>query len=391
MYITTQLELEEFVAKLEGSPWLVLDTEFVREKTYFHILGLIQVSANGVCGAIDPIKIDNLEALLRLIRDPKILKIFHAARQDLEILNRLCPEGVQPVFDTQAAAAMVGWGAQISFAKLVHKVTGKRMHKTETYSDWCRRPLSQKQIDYALDDVRYLVPVYEKLVKKLGNMNRLEWLEAELKDSSDKKRFQLPDPYLQYRKIKNIRGLKPRILAVLRELAAWRETEAMQRNCLAKFIIRDEPLLEIARSQPDNPSALSAIRGFHPKEIKQSAEAIFSLIQKGMNLPEEELPILPDSDIYNTRPGVENLLASYVQIRGEEMKIEANVLADRKMIHQFVRGFELGENLDDLPVYQNWRKEMVGDRFYSILCGEKGLFVNSSGNLALVDLPKSGS
>ncbi len=179
MYLTTEKDLADFCDQLKSSPTLAVDTEFVRERTYYHKLGLIQVSDGMRCAAIDPIHIPNLDPFLDLIRNQNTVKVFHAARQDLEILYRLCNETIQPVFDTQIAASVVGWGSQISFAKIVNKVLGKKIDKSETYTDWCRRPLSERQIEYALDDVRLLFPVYENLKKILKRLDREEWLQGE--------------------------------------------------------------------------------------------------------------------------------------------------------------------------------------------------------------------
>lgn len=384
MYITTEDELVALSKKLKECGMLAVDTEFVREKTYFHQLGLIQIAGNGICAIIDPVSIKNLSPLLDLIKDPKTLKVFHAGRQDLEILYRLCGGAIRPVFDTQIAATMVGWGAQISFAKIVNKVTGKRIHKTETYTDWCRRPLSKNQIDYALDDVRYLVPVYEKLVKSLKKMNRLEWLDGEWEELENPDNFRLPDPRTQYAKIKNIRSLNPRNLAVLRELASWREEEAMRRDCLPKAIVRDEPLLEIARNLPQDLKSLTAFRGLNPKEASQSGERIFNCIRIGLAVPEDQIPVLQETSGYSTSPGVESLLAAYVQIRSEELKIEPNMLADRKLIHEFVKYCEQEKNLDELPLFQGWRKELIGKTLYSILNGQVGLVIDKAGKVSLI-------
>ncbi|MBI4385081.1 MAG: ribonuclease D [Nitrospinae bacterium] len=384
MYIDTEEGLIELAEKLRACEMLAIDTEFIREKTYFHRLGLIQVAGNGICAAVDPIAIKNIDPFLDLVKDPRILKVFHAGKQDLEILYRLCKEPIGPVFDTQVAATMVGWGAQISFAKIVHKVTGKRIHKTETYTDWCRRPLSKSQIEYALDDARYLVPVYEKLLKQLKKMDRLEWMEGELRDLSDPEKFKLPDPREQYARIKNIRGLKPGNLAVLRELAAWREEEAMRRDCLAKSIVRDEPLLEIARQLPRDARTLTTFRGFNSKEAALSGEKILKAIQAGLAVPEDQIPVLPETEGYSTSPGVEGLLAAYVQIRSEELKIEPNMLADRRLIHEFVKHCELKQDLDGLPLFQGWRRKLIGEALYSILEGKVGLAVDKAGKVILV-------
>lgn len=383
MYVTDDRDLPELIQKLEKCEILAVDTEFVREKTYFHRLGLIQIGGDGVCGAVDPISVKDLSPLLDLLKRRDKVKVFHAGKQDLEILFRLTGEVVQPIFDTQVAASMIGWGAQISFAKIVKKVTGKKINKTETYTDWCRRPLRQSQIDYALDDVRYLMPVYHKLVKQLDKLNRTEWVEQEHRELADPANFELPDPQKQFLKIKNFRSLKPRNLAVLRELAGWREEQAMKRDCLAKSIIRDEPLLEIARTLPASRKEMADIRGFHSREINSSSDIILQLIEKGMNVPEDQYPDVPESSHYSTGRGVEELLAAFVQIRSEEIRIEPHMLADRKMIHSFVEFHEKKEDLLQHPLFHGWRKGLIGEDLHLLLAGERGLSINHNGKVHL--------
>ena len=385
MYITSAEQLEDFCEKLQSSEFLAVDTEFVREKTYFHRVGLIQVATSQHCAAIDPISLPDLTPLLELIKDPGKIKIFHAARQDLEILVRLCGQVTPPVFDTQVAAAMVGWGAQISFAKIVHKALGKKIHKSETYTDWCRRPLSKNQIEYAIDDVRYLVPVYKKLVGRLENMNRLEWVRGEVVAWEDPQTFALPDPRKRFLKIKNLRSLKPRNLTVLQELTAWREKEAVKRDCLPKAIVRDETLLEIARKIPRDLKLLSGFRGFYQKELGRSGAAILSAIEKAMEVPKENLTVLPESNGHSTTRGVEELLSAYVQIRSEELKIEPTILADRKRIHSFVTHFEQKLDMEDHPLFRGWRKEFIGAPMLALLSGKVGLKVDVSGQVCLTE------
>ncbi len=387
MYITTEKALAELGEKLKGCDVLTVDTEFVREKTYFHRLGLLQVAGNGICAAIDPIAIKNLDPILEVIKNPKTLKVFHAGKQDLEILFNLCGEVVRPVFDTQVAAAMVGWGAQISFAKLVQKVTGKIISKAETYSDWCRRPIRQNMIEYALNDVRYLVPVYEKLVLTLKKHDRMEWLEEELEKLTDRSAYELPDPRRQFLKIKSIRSLKKRNLAVLQELAAWREKEAIKRDCLARFIIRDEALLTMARGMPKSVKSLAEIRGVHPKEIKTSGIQLLKAIERGMETPEDQVPTLAEPKRFPTLRGVEELLAAYIQIRSEELKIEPHVLSDRKQIHEFVRQYQQNGNLEDHPLLKGWRKDLIGSDLYAILEGKVGLAISKQGKACLMPAP----
>ena len=293
MYLTTEKDLADFCDQLKSSPSLAVDTEFVRERTYYHKLGLIQVSDGMRCAAIDPIHISNLEPFLNLVLNQNTVKVFHAARQDLEILHRLCDGAIQPVFDTQIAASVVGWGSQISFAKIVNKVLGKKIDKSETYTDWCRRPLSERQIEYALDDVRLLFPVYENLKKVLKRLNREEWLQGEFIQLEDPNNFKAPNLEKLYMRIKNIRTLAPKNFAIICELAQWREKEAQVRDCLAKNIVRDESLLELARKAPIDREGLSCIRGLHKNEITRSKKNILAAIQRGLNLPLDQIPKLP--------------------------------------------------------------------------------------------------
>jgi ribonuclease D len=385
MYITSADKLKEFCDNLQSAEVLVVDTEFVRERTYFHRIGLIQVGGGEHFAAIDPIALPDMTPLLELLKNPKKIKVFHAARQDLEILVRLCGQVIPPVFDTQIAAALVGWGTQISFAKIVHKALGKKIHKSETYTDWCRRPLSDNQIEYAIDDVRYLMPVYKKLVDRLIRMGRLEWVKGEVMDWEDPKTFALPDPQKRFMKIKNLRSLKSRNLTVLQGIAAWREGEAVKRDCLAKAIIRDETLLEIARKIPRDTQTLSGIRGMYQKEMSKGGVAILKAIEIAMEVAEDDLIELPESNGHVTTRGVEELLAAYVQIRSEELKIEPSVLADRKKIHSFVTHFEQKQDIEEHILFQGWRKELIGIPMFSLLSGKMGLKIDPSGQVCLIN------
>jgi len=381
MYLTTDQGLADFCDQLNSSPVLAIDTEFVRERTYYHKLGLIQVSDGTHCAAIDPIHISNLEPFLNLVRNQNTVKVFHAARQDLEILHRLCDGVIQPVFDTQIAASVVGWGSQISFAKIVNKVLGKKIDKSETYTDWCRRPLSERQIEYALDDVRLLFPVYENLKKVLKRLNREEWLQGEFIPLEDPDNFKAPNLEKLYMRIKNIRTLAPKNFAIICELAQWREKEAQVRDCLAKNIVRDESLLELARKAPIDSEGLSRIRGLHKNEITRSKKNILAAIQRGLNLPLDQIPKLPEFEIYKGPPGIEEMLSALVQIRAEKLKIEPSVLADRKKINDFVKCFDQKLSLESHPLFCGWRKQAIGNQLYLALTGEMALAIGKNGKL----------
>ena len=217
-------------------------------------------------------------------------------------------------------------------------------------------------------------------------LKRSDWMEGELAIWENPDTFALPDPQSRYMKIKNLRTLNPRNIAVLRELAAWREKVAVSRDCLAKSIVRDETLLEIARKMPTDVKDLSALRGFYHKEVAKSGIAIIKSVKRGKEALEGELPTLPESDGHSTTRGIEELLSAFVQIRSEELKIEPSVLADRKRIHSFATHFEQRMNMDEHFLLQGWRKECIGKPMLSLLNGEVGLKINPLGQVTLIPI-----
>ncbi len=384
MYLTTEKGLADFCGQLKSSPTLAIDTEFVRERTYYHKLGLIQVFDGKYCAAIDPIRISNLKPFLDLVCNQNTIKVFHAARQDLEILHRLCDGLIQPVFDTQIAASVVGWGAQISFAKIVNKVLGKKIDKSETYTDWCRRPLSERQIEYALDDVRLLIPVYENLKKVLKKLGREEWLRGEFALLENPDSFKTPKLEKLFLRIKNIRTLEPKNFAVICELIQWREGEAQARDCLARNIARDESLMELARKAPTDIEGLGFIRGLHKNEITRSKKNILAAIQRGLKIPLDQIPKIPELELYKSPPGIEEMLSAIVQIRAEQLKIEPSVLADRKKINDFVKCFDRNLSIERHSLLCGWRKQAIGNQLYSALTGKVALAIGK--NRKLIDI-----
>ena len=229
------------------------------------------------------------------------------------------------------------------------------------------------------------MPAYDKLVSHLKKLNRLDWVQDELQPLMEPRNFELPDPRNLYLRVKNVRTLKPKGLSVMREIAAWRETEARRRDCLAKFIVRDESLLQIARQMPQSTKELHDIRGINGKEISKNGEVLLELVKKGVEMPEQDYPVLPESESYATNRGVEELLSAYVQIRSEELKIEPHMLADRKQIHSFVHYHEQNDSLDEHPLFKGWRKGLIGSDLHQILEGRQGLVINKKGRVSLTN------
>ena len=259
-YIRDEAGLMALCAQLRGHDRLAVDTEFMGEDSFHPRLEIIQVAAGDVIAIIDYQKVPTLEPFFSLLDDTRVLKALHAGRQDLEIFSVLSGSVPTPVFDTQVAAAMVGYGTQIGYAQLVKQVLRITLEKSETFTNWAQRPLTPEQIVYALEDVRYLLALHDHLVRQLKALGRLEWAEEEFRRVQSLADHEARDPRLRYQRIRGWEGLSPRARGVLREVAAWREHEAKRRDRPRGRILRDEILIEIARRNPAGPETLATCR-----------------------------------------------------------------------------------------------------------------------------------
>lgn len=381
MYITQKKQLTDLCSRLCDTSRIAVDVEFMREKTYFPILALVQVASEGICAAIDPIEIKSFDPLYEILHNPKIEKVFHASRQDLEIFFQYSGKPVQNIFDTQIAASLVGFGAQVSLMKLVEKTAGVRLEKTQQYTNWIRRPLSDCQIEYALNDVRYLLQSQTYLLNKLQKLKRDSWLVDEFATLSDPALYELPQPDNQYLKIKGIRSLKPRSLAILRELAAWRELEARKRNRYCNSIIREEALLGIAKRIPRTMEELSSMRGV---ELKQNGTSILEAIERGLAVPDSEVPELPATNNTGVSDGTEGLLWVYTQHRGKKLKISPSYLATRQEIQELTT-LKDKNAISGHSLMSGWKKDLIGNDLLLLLEGKASLGIDSrTGNLKLI-------
>ena len=282
-------ELRSLCEELGASGAFSLDTEFVRERTFFIQLGIIQVASGEIEAVLDPLAISSLEPLYELITDASVEKIVHAGEQDFAALyerGNIIPKNV---FDTQIASALVGYGDQISYAKLVAKVTGVQLQKLETLTDWTARPLTQAQIDYSLEDVRYLAQIHEHLGLRLAELGRAGWEREECQRLEDAETYCLPPPREYYRRLKT-GGLGGSALGVLREVAAFREEAARSRDLPRGWVMRDQALIEIARRKPHSLRALRQIRSLRPQQISKDGDAILAAVSEGEQGPVEEPP-----------------------------------------------------------------------------------------------------
>ncbi len=384
MYITQERELKEFCSRLQGARRIAVDAEFIRERTYFPILALVQVASDDICAAIDPIEIESLDPIYEIFHDPKVEKVFHAAKQDLEIFYQNSGKPVQNIFDTQIAASLVGFGAQVSLLKLVEATAGASLDKSETYTNWLHRPLSDKQITYALDDVRYLLPSQDYLMERLRQKGRDTWLLEDFKKLEDPGEYMPPKAEDQYQRIKGSRSLKPRALAVLRELAAWRVREAEQKNRFLNAIVHEESLMVVAQKAPRSLKALETVRGLSSKQVQKIGPAILEAVQKGLAVPKSDCPVPPPMENNGNSKEMEDLLWIFTQHRAKKLKMTPSFLAPRQELGRLAKLHRNG-SLDQHPLLNSWKKDLIGNDLLSILDGDVTIGVDTRrGSLKLI-------
>ena len=361
--------LAAFCARQSTADFITVDTEFMRDKTYWPQLCLVQVAGPEEAAAIDALApgID-LAPLLGLMADERVLKVFHAARQDIEIFYNLTGAVPKPLFDTQVAAMVCGFGDSVSYETLASKLAHAQIDKSSRFTDWSHRPLTHRQIDYALADVVHLRRVYEKLLANLEKTGRASWLEEEISELTDPALYRL-DPAEAWRRFRTRSGNR-RFLAVLRELAAWREVAAQQRNLPRNRIVRDEQLLEIAAHIPTSTDDLARTRGLGKgiAEGKFGAE-ILAAVKRALALPEEERPSLaqraePPSGI---GPLVD-LLRVLLKLRSEEHGVAQRLVATSEDLELIAASDEAA-----VPALHGWRLEVFGRDALDLKHGRLGL------------------
>lgn len=368
--IQTQPELEAAIAEFEQSDFVTVDTEFIRETTFWPELCLIQIATPERNALIDPLAqgID-LAPFFRLMANPKVTKVFHAARQDIEIIfhrGGLIPE---PVFDTQIAAMVCGFGESVSYDQLVQKVTGAHLDKSSRFTDWRHRPLSDKQLEYALADVTYLIPVYLHLKSQLAREDRAHWLTEETRILTARETYDL-QPEDAWKRLK-MRLRKPIELAVVQKVAAWREREARNRNVPRGRVLKDDAIYEIAQQQPRDATTLGRLRTT-PKGWERSSAAtdLLAAVNEALALSKDELPKLPRfaQPAEGTSAGAE-LLKVLLRIVAEQQSVAPKMLATSDDIDQIA---SKGEDAN-VPALHGWRREVFGEQALKLIRGEVAL------------------
>jgi ribonuclease D len=354
--IDTADALTAFAGRAANAPALALDTEFMREKTYRAELCLVQIADAGEAVCVDPIKLD-VAPLAALFSSPAV-KVMHAARQDLEVLLPVTGL-VRPVFDTQIAAALAGHPAQVGYAELARRLLGVELPKAHTRTDWSRRPLSPEQQEYALDDVRHLLPLRDSLVETLRAKGRLAWLEEELAALANPDALRVA-PEDAWKKVKGLPALDPARQRLAQEIAAWRERRAVDRNRPRGWILDDVSLREIVVRLPRDAQALAALPEMQESIVRKCGEELLALVRDA-NIPDPPPPLPRRERPDPAQLALVKRLADIAAAVAQSLEIGAEVLATRRELEKLAAGKR------DVNLLRGWRQDVVGEKLVAAL------------------------
>ena len=369
LFVNDESSLKELCQLLTESEVVAMDTEFMRERTYYAQLCLIQLATDQFIACVDPLALDDLTPLLDLLYDPGRLKILHAARQDLEIFFDLRGDLPRPIFDTQIAATLLGHGDQLGYANLVKAMMSINVDKEHARTDWSKRPLDEAQVVYAENDVRYLIPMYRQQMQQLVELGRESWLQADFENLTDKELY-APHRDNLWKRIKGTRILKRNQLAVIQQLAIWREEKAQSKNCPRKWVIPDDVMIDLARRLPSTVDAMERLRGWK-SSMNKYAQALLEQINAAKQMPESEWPVLEKGvSLSVQQEALVDFLMGIVRLKAIENGVTPAVLATRKDLERLV----IKQN--DVAVVKGWRFELVGNDLQSFLQGSKTIRIH---------------
>lgn len=360
--IITQLkDLEQVCLQAREADVVMLDTEFVRTRTYYPQLGLIQLFDGETLSLIDPVALDEMTPFVDLLKDTSVLKVLHACGEDLEVFQNAFGCTPTPMVDTQIMAAFLGHGLSTGFAALVSEFVGVDLDKSESRTDWLARPLSQKQLDYAAADVYYLLPMYNKLLDKVTEAG---WWDAAKQESALQvaKRIRPSEPEKAYLDIKGAWQLKPNQLAILKPLATWRLKEAIKRDLALNFVFKEQDLWAVARFALKNPKDMEK-EGFDIRSVRRHGAKLSSIVKLAEHTPEEEYPAVVERLM--DFPGYKQIfkvLKDEVKLASEKSGLATEFLASKKQLNQMLSWvWKHKRNPEKLPdVMQGWRLELLG-------------------------------
>lgn len=369
--LTENSAVAAFCRSLGTAAYITVDTEFIRERSFWPNLCLLQIGGPEGAAAIDALAPGvDLDPVFRLMANRDILKVFHAARQDVEIFHHMAGEIPAPIFDTQVAAMVCGFGESVSYETLVAQIAKAQIDKSSRFTDWAHRPLSPRQIEYALADVVHLRAVYDDLARRLEKNGRTEWLVEEMAVLTDPETYRM-DPDQAWRRLKT-RSHSRRHLAVLREVAAWREREAQSRDVPRNRIIRDEALLEIASHSPRSKADLARSRAISKGTAEGSmGEAILQAVAKGLEVPDSDLPELPPrNDMPSGLKPLIELLKVLLKMKCEEHGVAQKLVANSQDLEQIA-----ADESVPVPALQGWRRDVFGEDALALKHGKLALAV----------------
>lgn len=366
-YIDTPEKLTDLCVQIAAEPWVALDTEFLREKTYYPKFCLLQIATPAWVACVDPLVLADLTPLFDVLYNPAVIKVFHACRQDLEIFYQLTGKIPQPIFDTQIAAPLLGIQENPGYAMLVSSFLNINLTKAHTRTDWSVRPLSPDQLEYAADDVIYLCQIYQMMRDKLKELGRFDWLQEDFNLLNNHELYQLP-PEKAWLKVKGKNKLTGRQLSIIQALTQWREQTAQQEDRPRNWLMRDDLLLELAKLQPTTPSELAAIRSINEKTVQRYGKVLCELITQAKQRP--PITQAQKEGVAKKTPQQEavlDVLTAVVRIRAEENALNPVILASRKELEKLLYDDE------ECLLLSGWRYTMAGRELQGLLSGDYAL------------------
>lgn len=370
--ITQAADLKSLVRRVTEVGRLAIDTEFVWERTYRAVLGVVQIAvSDDEAWVIDARAVPSLEPLFPVLLDPKIPVILHGGGQDLEIFSTLMGAPARAVVDTQVEAAFLGYGLQVGLGSLLERVLKIRLRKDQTYTDWTKRPLRPEQLTYARNDVLHLLPMHDQMREELAQRGRLAWVDEELERLEDPARYAPPPDEERYRNVKSWQRLRPKELAVLRAAAAWRERTARRADVRPGFIVSDVVLTTLGTRPVTKREELRGVRGLSTGTIDRHGRGLVAALREGVDCPEEEWPEAPPRVRHAPMPsGLGALLRAMVQAVAEREEIASEIIASAREIDVLGTLAHHEGEPEGLRVLEGWRRDLVGETLLRVARGE---------------------
>lgn len=371
VYIDNDEALSRACARWQGKTILALDTEFVRVRTYFPQLGLIQVGDDEGVALIDPLVLSSLEPFAGILRNTAITKVLHSCSEDLEVFHRACGALPTPLFDTQVAASFLGLGMNLGYARLVAEMLGLEIAKDASRTDWLKRPLDPEQLRYAAADVSHLYALYPRLAERMANSPHAGRFAQDCAAMLEPARFETA-PLKAYRKVKQAFRLRPQQLAVLQSLAEWREEEALRRDLVRRFLVSDEALIALAQRQPRNLPAMQAIGELSPVELRKHGIQLLRLIEQGKQVAEDQwpAPILRPNDIDGMKTAMTEAKA-IADALASELGIAPELMASNRLLEGYLM-FALALKGSPPRAWEGWRGELLTPRLSQVVATLRG-------------------